>query len=196
MPNRVNLAAVSDVQLIAATLQGNSLIFGTLVQRYWNMTTALALSKIHDPIAAEDIAQESFLKAYSQLHKLRNPSRFAGWLSKIVDQQCANLLRTQARNRRSLGHENTALEASNPAFISSNNPGLTKDEANFVRRTVSKLPEKFRKLIIMRFVVGLSTPQIARQLGKRQGTVRVQLHRAYKILRKDLAPILEEVQQL
>jgi len=45
----------------------------------------------------------------------------------------------------------------------------------------------------MRFVGGLSAVQIAKQLGKRPGTVRVWLHRAYKILRKDLSGILEEV---
>ena len=65
MPNSTNLAAASDVQLIAATLQGDTSIFGILVQRYWNMTTALALSKIHDAFEAENVAQESFLKAYS-----------------------------------------------------------------------------------------------------------------------------------
>jgi RNA polymerase sigma-70 factor (ECF subfamily) len=196
MPNSANSAAASDEKLIAATLQGDISCFGTIVQRYWNMTGALALSKIRDPIEAEDIAQESFLKAYSQLHKLRDPSRFAGWLSRIVDQQCANLLRKKIRNRTSLGGEYTTLETSAPAFKPQKNPGLTKSQTNFVRQTVSKLPEKFRKVIIMRFVVGLSVIQIAQQLGKRQGTVRVWLHRAYKILRKDLAPLLKEVQQL
>jgi DNA-directed RNA polymerase specialized sigma24 family protein len=46
----------------------------------------------------------------------------------------------------------------------------------------------------MRFVAGLSAVQIAEQLGKRPGAIRVRLHRAYQILRKDLAPVLEEVE--
>ena len=49
-------------------------------------------------------------------------------------------------------------------------------------------------MIIMRFVAGLSAVQIAEQLGKRPGAVRVRLHRAYKILREDLAPVLEDVE--
>ena len=74
------------------------------------------------------------------------------------------------------------------------NPGLTKNQIHFVRQTVRRLPEKFRTMIVMRFVADLSTVQIAEQLGKRPGTVRVWLHRAYKLLRKDLAPLLEEIE--
>jgi RNA polymerase sigma factor (sigma-70 family) len=58
------------------------------------------------------------------------------------------------------------------------------------------MPEKFRELIIMRFVSGLSAVQIAKKLGKQPGAIRVRLHRAYQILRKDLAPLLEEVKSL
>ena len=78
-----------------------------------------------------------------------------------------------------------------PAY--SSNPGLSESQIHFVRQAVSELPPKSQRLIIMRFVAGLSAVQIAEQLGKRPGTVRVWLHRAYKILRKDLAPLLEEV---
>ena len=56
------------------------------------------------------------------------------------------------------------------------------------------MPEKFRQLVVMRFVAGLSAVEIAEKLGKRPGTIRVHLHRAYNILRKDLAPLFEEVE--
>ena len=79
-----------------------------------------------------------------------------------------------------------------PAY--SSNPGLTESQIHFVRTRVSQLPAKARNVVLMRFVGGLSAVQIARQLGQRPGTVRVWLHRAYKLLRKDLAPLLEEVQ--
>jgi hypothetical protein len=77
-PGRI---AVSDEQLVAAVLQGDISTFGAIVERYWKMATGLALSRIHNAAEAEDIAQESFLTAYSNLHRLRDPSRFAGWLN-------------------------------------------------------------------------------------------------------------------
>jgi RNA polymerase sigma-70 factor (ECF subfamily) len=184
----------SDEQLVHAALDGDISAFGCLVERYWNMVFALALSRIDHRAEAEDIAQESFLKAYAQLHALRDPSRFAGWLSKITRQQCTNAVRKNLRCRAALdAHAGSAcqLEAV-PAY--SSNPGLTDSQMRFVRQTVGRLPDRFRQLVIMRFMGGLSAVQIAEQLGKRPGTVRVSLHRAYNILRKDLAPLLEEVQ--
>jgi RNA polymerase sigma-70 factor (ECF subfamily) len=183
-----------DRQLVRAALDGEASAFGTIVERYWNMVVALALSKISDAAEVEDIAQESFLKAYSQLSSLKDPSRLAGWLGKITMQQCSNSLRRAFRGKRALGYRATPIEALDEQPAISANPGLTQNQVQFVRQIVRHLPEKFRTLIIMRFVGDFSTVQIAEQLGKRPGTIRVRLHRAYKILRKDLAPLFEEVE--
>lgn len=186
-------SASDDEHLVAATLKGDAASFGTLVERYWSMAFALGLSRIGDPTQAEDVAQESFLRAYSHLHRLRDPSRFAGWLSKIVSQQCADAIRSSMRQRVALGVAASSTELLDAVPAYSGNPGLTETQVEFVRRTVGQLPEKLRTPVIMRFTAGLSAVQIARQLGGRPGTVRVWLHRAYKILRKDLALLLEEV---
>jgi RNA polymerase sigma-70 factor (ECF subfamily) len=187
-----NLTA-ADEMLIEATLQGDIASFSIIVERYWDMSAALALSKVSNASDAEDIAQESFLKAYCQLHRLRNPSRFAGWLSKITAQQCVNHIRKNSQQRIASSYSAYDGDIPAQAVKHSSNPGLNDEQVHFVRQTVSKLPEKFRKVIIMRFVAGLSAVQIANQLGKRHGTVRVWLHRGYQILRKDLVSLLEEV---
>jgi RNA polymerase sigma-70 factor (ECF subfamily) len=194
MPDSHKLHTTSDDQLISATLGGDVSSFGIIVERYWDMSAAFALSKVNNTVDAEDIAQESFIKAYSQLHRLKNPSYFAGWLCKITAQQCVNHIRRNSRKRIASGYAAYEADVSAQAVIYSNNPGLTNEQIHFVRKTVSKLPEKFRNVIIMRFVGGFSAAQIAEQLGKRHGTVRVWLHRAYQILRKDLVSLLEEVE--
>ena len=194
MPESAEMTVASDEDIITATLRGDIASFGTIVERYWNMVIALALSRITDPAEAEDIAQESFLKAYSQLHSLRQPSRFAGWLSKIALQQCSNTIRRSVRSRTALGCRATSLDDLGEQLAEMPNPGLTQSQIHFVRQTVGRLPQKFRTLVVMRFVAGLSTVQIAEQLGKRPGAIRVRLHRAYKILRTDLAPLIEEVE--
>lgn len=196
MNDSLTEARTSDGRLVGAVLDGEIPAFGALVERHWKTVVALALSRIGDPADAEDIAQESFLKAYAQLGRLQDPSRFAGWLSKITLQLCTDAVRRNVRHRKALKGSAARVEmqedTSLPAF--SANPGLSQEQVHFVRETVRRLPEKFRSLIVMRFVGGLSAVQIAEQLGKRPGTVRVWLHRAYNILRKDLAPLLEEVQ--
>lgn len=192
MPKDSKLINTSDEQLIAATLQGEVASFGILVERYWNMVIALTLNKINDPIEAEDIAQESFMQAYSQLHKLRNPSRFAGWLSKIALQQNINSLRRNIRHE-AVGYNRVALETLELTLAQNIEPGLNDIQVSYIRQAISQLPDKFQKLIIMRFVSGLSSREIAKQMGKRSGTIRVWLHRAYEILRKELSPLLKEV---
>jgi len=183
-----------DEQIIRLSLDGRPAAFGALVERYWKMVVALALTRLADPAEAEDVAQESFLKAYRHLHTLRDPSRFAGWLSRITLQQCADSVRAGVRCKTAFGCKATPLDGLEAKPAEPANPGLTPSQIHFVRETVRRLPEKFRSLIVMRFVAGLSAVQIAEQLGKRPGTIRVRLHRAYKILRQDLAPLLEEVE--
>ena len=66
MPDSSGLTASNDEKLIQDTLRGDNSSFGVIVQRYWNMALALALSRVGDITEAEDVAQESFIKAYSQ----------------------------------------------------------------------------------------------------------------------------------
>ncbi|UCC21452.1 MAG: sigma-70 family RNA polymerase sigma factor [Planctomycetota bacterium] len=193
MADDLNQSMSSDEQLVSDTLGGDKAAFGTIVERYWNMVVGLAMSKVGEPAEAEDIAQESFIKAYSQLRSLQKPSRFAGWLSKIAVQQCSNTIRRRIRCKNSLGCKATGLESAEAKAAEKGGHRLTAGQRYFIRERVERLPAKFQTFILMRFVGGLSAVEIAKQLGKRPGTVRVWLHRAYKILRKDLAPILEEV---
>jgi RNA polymerase sigma-70 factor (ECF subfamily) len=194
MTHQLKRTMTGDEQLVRAALCGDTSAFGEIVERYWNMIVALALTKMSDPTEAEDIAQESFLKAYSNLHTLQKPSRFVGWLSKIANQQCTNSFRKSVRYKTAFGCKATPVEQLDQQPAQANPSGLTESQIHFVRHAVARMPEKFRQLVILRFVAGLSAVQIAEQLGKRPGTIRVWLHRAYNILRKDLAPFLEEVE--
>ena len=187
---------LSDEQLVKTALDGDTGSFGVLVDKYWKIAIALAMSKMNEPNEAEDVAQESFVKAFVHLHHLREPSRFAGWLAKIVNQQCIDRLRKSSRFKTAATNNGDVNNVADCVVAVSQNPGLSKQQIRFVRKTIKKLPEKFRKVIIMRFVGNYSASQIAKKLGKRHSTIRVHLHRAYKILREELSPLLEEVDEL
>ena len=180
-----------DAVLVGQSLKGKKEAFDQLVKRHWDLALALALalSKVGTLALAEDIAQNSFLKAYRHLGRLRQPDRFAGWLCRIVKQEAVNVIRHQARHQRYL-----ESEAVLPARLT-HNPGLNESQRDFVRRTMIGLPEKFRIIVVLRFVSGLSAPQIARQLNKSPGSVRMALHRAYQHLHEQLMPLFEEVDQ-
>ncbi len=185
--------AVTDRELINSSLKGDLAAFGLLAQRYWTLAVALALSRLENTTDAEDVAQESLMRAHAKLASLRDPDRFAGWLSCIVIQQCIDVHRQQERRRRALGRSIRLDETQEQFAVYSSNPGLTSQQIRFIRQTIANLPNKFKRPIIMRFVGGLSVVDIARQLNKRPGTVRVWLYRACQRLRQELAPLLEEV---
>lgn len=191
MPDRNAPSELADAGLVALILGGDRAAFGTLAERYWSMAVALALARTRDAGHAEDVAQESFLRAYNHLGRLREPARFAGWLSRIVIQQSADHLRRHKHDgsisltRMSPAHEPTALPTGDP-------PGLTDPQRRSIRQAVAHLPARLQQVVLMRFMADLPAPQIAEQLGQRPGTIRARLHRAYQRLRTQLAPILED----
>ena len=183
------MKTLNDSQLVLMTLHGNKESFNCLVDRYWPMTIALCISRISNVSEAEDIAQEGFIQAYQHLATLKDPGRFAGWLTRIIQKKCVDHYRSSKRKRTVLLSE--VEYADIPAFTS--NPGLKASQTRMIQDKISKLPEKYQRVIIMRFLAGLSTREISRQLNKREGTVSVWFHRAYKILRYELTPLFEEV---
>jgi RNA polymerase sigma-70 factor, ECF subfamily len=187
-------SAPSDKDLVLSARDGDRDAFGCLVERYWQTAVAIALIKVRSMAQAEDVAQESFITAYSRITDLRNPERFAGWLSRIVAQRSIDSLRKSAREAKVRADAGDEL-LSRVQWQPSSNPGLTAEEAGAVREAVRRLPDKLQRVVIMRFVTGLSAGEIAEKLGLRQGTARVWLHRAARRLEKDLAPLALEVEQ-
>lgn len=180
---------LNEEQMVRQALSGRTEAYELLLKKYWKLAVAAALSKCHDPATAEDIAQESFMHAFRYLRTLQNQNRFTGWLMTIVHQKYIEHLRLQVQRQKI-----ELLEPVRQNFMAAANPGLSTEQVTFVHNAIANLPQKFQTVILMRFVGGLSTEQIAEQLNKRHNTVRVWLHRAYNTLRKNLAPIIQEVQ--
>ena len=85
-----------DAQCVHRCIQGDADAFAELVRRYQHAVYGLALSYVHSFADAEDLAQEAFIAAYQNLHRLREPARFAPWLKTIA----VNLCRNWQRNRK------------------------------------------------------------------------------------------------
>lgn len=183
---------INDEKMIISVLNGNTDSFGVLVEKYWHVAVAIAAAKTAQMSDAEDIAQDSFIKAYHNLASLKDRTRFAGWMSKIVSQECVNHFR---RNKKANAVSLTQYKMPIPAPITSN-PGLSDDQKKYVRHTIAALADKYRLVIILRFIGGFNACQIADQLGENPGTIRTRLHRAYNMLAKSLEPVAVEAEIL
>ncbi len=165
----------SDAQLIQQVKQGDLQAYGELVRRYEYAVRAAALVILGDHHAAEDAAQDAFLKAYEKLRSLRDGSKFGAWLLKI-----ARRLATRVARQR---HRSAALETLAEPMDSSRD-GLLCHESEQLLRLVHRLPEHERVVIALRYFDGHSVQQIADVTDRPVGTITKQLSRAHQRLRQ------------
>jgi len=177
-----------DVQLIRKILSGDDTAFSILVQKYQKSVHALAWRKIQDFHYAEEIMQDTFLRAYRKLPTLKNPDQFAGWLHVIANRLCIDWMRSQKSLMQSL--EDTPVEeieeSSYTHHISEQRmTERTEHYHELVKRLLEKLPEKERAVVILFYLDEMSTREIGRFTGVSVNTITSRLHRARKRLQTD-----------
>lgn len=164
----------SDSTLVGAVLAGNVEAFGPLVARYQEAVYALAWSVVRDFAAAEDVAQEAFLTAYSRLPQLRDPSAFAAWLRRIATNAARIWLRKHGRHETPGEMDRVEAPSESPGA------GLREEIAEIL----AALPKKKREVAILCYRDGLSRKEAARFLGIREVTLRKRLHDAKRVLQR------------
>jgi len=163
--------------LVRAARRGDREAFGRLVERYSRAVVARQLGWTRDAAAAEDLAQETFLRAWQGLGRLEDVRAFGSWLLSIggfVGQEWLRRKKTDQKARESL--------APPPAA-----PGKEDGPDLPLAQAVGELPPEVQQLLALRHDRGMSCEEIARELGRPLGTVTKTLSRAYEQLRTRLA---------
>ena len=177
-----------DVQLIRRILSGDDTAFGILVEKYQKSVHALAWRKIQDFHYAEDIMQDTFLRAYNKLPTLKNPTQFAGWLHVIANRLCIDWMRSQKSVMQSLEDTPTEeIEESSYTHHISEQRMTEKAERyhELVKRLLEKLPENERTVVTLYYLDEMSTKEIGRFMGVSVNTITSRLQRARKRLQTD-----------
>ncbi|MCL6442922.1 MAG: RNA polymerase sigma factor [Alicyclobacillus sp.] len=147
------------------------------VYAYADRLTQLAYTYLRDWGRAEDAAQETFIKAYRAMGQLQQVDRPYPWLAKIVINECHSMLRRKTR-------ETSADELPEQAVQSTEDEYFRRSASEQVHHAIMSLPEVFRTPIVLFYVQGLSTQEIAEALGVHPGTVRTRLARGRRRLQK------------
>ena len=175
----------SDVELVRAYRSGDVHAFEELHRRYVASIYRLVRRKLGDALLAEDIAQETFMKALKMLDRVDDSFNFGGWIHTVARNLCFDELR---RRQRDLRAENTPEEeeenellAQLPSTARAFDPVLMQ-ESNETRRTVwqvaQRLPEKYRLVLTLRELQDMSYRQIAKTLKMSESAVETLLYRA------------------
>jgi RNA polymerase sigma-70 factor (ECF subfamily) len=170
-----------DVRLVRRTLDGDQEAFGQLVEKYKDPVYNVAYRMLGNPTEAEDVAQEAFVRAYTQLRTYKDTHRFSTWLLSIT----SHLSIDQLRRRRFI-----ALPLENVPFLEwiadlgagpeqAAVQGETSDE---MQRLLQHLPPKYRAVLVLRYWHDLSYEEIANALHLTPALVKARLHRARELV--------------
>ena len=173
----------TDVQLVRAYRNGDIHAFEELHRRYVASIYRLVRRKLGDALLAEDIAQETFMKALRMMDRVDDSFNFGGWVHTVARNLCFDELRRRQRDLRVEGsdQEDDEYLANLPSTSRSFDP-VDVQESNETRRRVwsvaQRLPEKYRLVLTLRELQGLSYRRIARILKMSESAVETLLYRA------------------
>ena len=184
----------SDEQLMLNAGQGDRKAFDELVRRYSSRMVNVAYQVLGDREMAEDVAQETFLRAYKSAARYRQISKFSTWLYTIALNLCRNELRRRKFKTYSLEgmaerDEESKVRVDIPDEKTQPDLDMERKEAgDLVRQAVEKLPEKFKTPLVLRDIQELTYEEISEILNLPEGTVKSRINRGRLRVKELLRP--------
>ncbi|MRW93238.1 RNA polymerase sigma factor RpoE [Duganella sp. FT80W] len=186
-----------DQLLVERVRDGDKQAFDLLVAKYQRRLMRLLSRIVHDPTEAEDVVQETFIKAYRALRHFRGDSAFYTWLYRIGINTAKNFLATQGRRTpTSTDADAEQAESFNDGehLRDINTPEsmlASKQIAQTVNAAMDALPVDLRTAIALREIEGLSYEEISDIMACPIGTVRSRIFRAREVIAEKLKPLLD-----
>jgi RNA polymerase sigma-70 factor, ECF subfamily len=180
-------AESGETERIEAARAGDRGAFATLVDAYWDRLFRWLFHLTRDRHRAEDLAQETFLKALAGLGSFRPGSNFRAWLFRIGHNNFVNLKRAEKRTKQPMPEDAAAPDRGTPGDTAANREAL-----DAVTAAVADLPPDFRAALLLHVQEGLSHRDVARILGTTEETARWRVFKARQKLMKVLDPELTE----
>lgn len=190
----------SDTELVRRTLEGDQRAFELLVIKYQRRIQRLIGRMVRDVDLVEDIAQETFIRAYKALAQFRGDAQFYTWLYRIAvntaKKTLVDLRRdpviTESALRGASDDDETSRPESEPITTETPEASLqAKEIAAAVNAAVEDLPEELRQAVILREIEGLSYDEIAEAMNCPIGTVRSRIFRAREAISARVRPLLD-----
>jgi RNA polymerase sigma-70 factor (ECF subfamily) len=174
-----------EAALIERARRGDRPAFAALVEYYWDRLYRWLFHLARDRHAAEDLAQETCLKAFAGLRTFRSGTNFAGWLFRIAHNNFANHCRSLRRGE-ALPDDLISVD-DGPAELAESNEALAE-----LGRALRRVPADFRAALLLRAEEEMSFREIAEVLGLTEETARWRVFKARQKLLNLLAPRLEQ----
>lgn len=197
-PQRVRGAASrtgDEAELLARAREGDAGALGELLERHQGQVFRFGLSMCKDPEDAKDVLQDTLLSAARGIRDFRGASALSTWLYTIARSHC---LKRRRRRKHAPASSVSLSEEAAREVSALPHPGRDPHEAlegreleAALQAAVAALEPKYREVLVLRDVEGLTAPEVSEVLGIGVPAVKTRLHRARKTLRERLEPVLE-----
>ena len=200
MPEEPEWPRLTDQEVVLLARGGREAAYRELVRRYERPVFALLYRMVRDRELAEDLAQETFVKALNAIESYRPEFKFSSWIFKIANNAAIDHLRRRELDTLSLDgspHAETpeAMQATAPQIGARQESPLDAVEARelggAIEAAIGRLRPEYRSCILLRHVEGRAYEEIAEILDLPLGTVKTYIHRARNELRLALAHLKE-----
>jgi RNA polymerase sigma-70 factor (ECF subfamily) len=188
---RVNKSGPPDSILIKRALGGDQAAYCRIMERYRGPIFSVVYRMVRNRLQAEDLVQETFIKAFAALAHFNEEYAFSTWLYKIAINNCIDYFRKKKLATCSLEHPITVKDGEIPrefadAAASPERTLLAKERARIIEEAIASLPENYRICIVLRHHEDRSYEEISQILHVPLGTVKARIFRAREMLKKRL----------
>jgi RNA polymerase sigma-70 factor (ECF subfamily) len=196
----LDLPNLPDADVVALAQKGKEAAYRELIRRYERPVYSLIYRMVRDATAAEDLAQDAFIKVLNHIDKYRPEFKFSSWLFKIANNIAIDHLRRRHVDTISMDGSPNATSASDveaTSFEIADQGENALDEmtarelGSAIERAIASLRPEYRNCIMLRHVEGRSYEEIAATLDLPLGTVKTYIHRARHQLREALEHLRE-----
>jgi len=183
--------ALSDEEVVRRVLEGETALFELIMRRYNQRLYRMARAILRDDAEAEDVTQDAYVRAYQHLGQFAGRSQFATWLTRIAIHEALarskRRRRTEQMAKNSWNQDTENTEHTVPANAPNPEEQLLASELrSALEDAILSIPEQYRLVLMMRDVEQLNTEETAAALELTEENVKVRLHRARGMVRKNL----------
>lgn len=185
--------AAEDIALVKRVQQGDKQAFNILVLRYQHKVCDIAYKFVSNPVDANDIAQEAFIRAYKSIDSFRGESSFYTWMFRVTSNVAKTYLEVNNKHRYAVDVDDPEFNSKHDVhgmLVSNEGPDALFDShelSNIINEALNELPEDLKRALLLREVKGLSYDEISEIMESPLGTVRSRIFRARQHIEEKLA---------
>jgi len=185
--------SASDSELLQASLGGSREAFGLIVQRYQTLVCSIAYSATGDIGASEELAQETFIRAWRNLRQLKDAGKFRPWLCTIARNLVSRRIRHRSRDIVGRAAPLAQAEAIAAEECGPGQAAIAAERREVVWSALQQVPPEYREAMVLFYRRQRSVRQVAADLDLSEETVRQRLHRGRRLIKAQVSSLVEDV---